>query len=383
MPNAETLVQKFDRSLPLSPRFRTGVSLHSHTMHSREYLGDLPRYLTHIPVVSYIIEREVGRSHLLSHRVFDFRRMYWTPPLSPREAFELEQKQIEEKFGLPSLVSLSDHDSIEAGLGLRTLSKFPYAEHTPISVEWSVPYEQTMLHFGIHNLPLARAKGWMDELAAFTANPDRSRLREILYELSSEPETLIVFNHPFWDIKNFGSPQEHRDFIAIFLQRYGHAIHALEVNGMRTRAENKAVLELAESVDMPVVSGGDRHGCEPNAVLNLTAATTFADFVEEIRIQRRSEIVLMPQYFDPLRHRILESAWHALCDAPGEFGRRYWMSRVFLEGEDGSTRPVSDFTGTKLQTLVDKIRWIMGFLLSPQVRPAVRLAFLGQEEGGL
>jgi hypothetical protein len=383
MPNAETLVQKFDRSLPLSPRFRTGVSLHSHTMHSREYLGDLPRYLTHIPVVSYIIEREVGRSHLLSHRVFDFRRMYWTPPLSPREAFELEQKQIEEKFGLPSLVSLSDHDSIEAGLGLRTLSQFPHADRTPVSVEWSVPYEQTMLHFGVHNLPLARAKGWMDELAAFTTNPDRSRLREILYRLSSEPETLIVFNHPFWDIKNFGSPQEHRDFIAIFLQRYGHAIHALEVNGMRPRAENNAVLELAETVDMPVVSGGDRHGCEPNAVLNLTTATTFADFVEEIRIQRRSEIVLMPQYFDPLRHRILESAWHALCDAPGEFGRRYWMSRVFLEGEDGSTRPVSDFTGTKLQTLVDKIRWIMGFLLSPQVRPAVRLAFLGQEEGGL
>jgi hypothetical protein len=59
------------------------------------------------------------------------------------------------------------------------------------------------------------------------------------------------------------------------------------------------------------------------------------------------------------------------------------MSRVFIEVEDGSTRPVSDFTGTRFQLLVDKFRWIMAFLVSPQVRPAVRLAFLGQEDGGL
>jgi hypothetical protein len=152
---------------------------------------------------------------------------------------------------------------------------------------------------------------------------------------------------------------------------------------MRSRKENQLVLQLAESVDMPVVAGGDRHGCEPNAVLNLTVATTFAEFAEEIRIDRQSHVVMMPQYFEPLRHRILESAWHALCDAPGEFGRSHWMSRVFIEGDDGSTRPVSDFTGTRFQSLVDKFRWVMAFLVSPQVRPAVRLAFLGQEDGGL
>jgi|SRR5579871_3331729 len=383
MRNAETRVQKFDRSLPLSPRFRTGVSLHSHTMHSREYLGSLPRYLTDIPIASYIIEREVGRVHLLTHRVFDFRRMYWTPPLSPREAFELEQKQIEATFGLSALVSLSDHDNIEAGLGLRMLSQFPHADRTPISVEWTLPYEQRAFHFGVHNLPLARAKAWMDELARYTANPQQQRLREILHGLSSEPDTLLVFNHPFWDVEFAGAPQKHRDCIAIFLRKYGRMIHALELNGMRSRAENQLVLQLAESVNMPVVAGGDRHGCEPNAVLNLSAATSFAEFAEEIRVDRQSHVVLMPQYFEPLRHRILESAWHALCDAPGEFGRRHWMSRIFIEGDDGSTRPVSDFTGTRFQSLVDKFRWVMAFLASPQVRPAVRLAFLGQEDGGL
>ena len=383
MHTAETQVQKFNRSQPVSPAFRTGVSLHSHTMHSKEYLGAFPGYLSHIPIASYIIEREIGRVHLHSHRVFDFRRIYWTPPLSPREAFELEQKQIEENFGLPALVSLSDHDSIEAGLGLRMLSRFPHAERTPVSVEWTVPYEQTVFHLGVHNLPLSRAKAWMDDLAAFTADPQQPRLREILQGLSSDRDTLVVFNHPFWDVENAGTPQQHRDSIEIFLQKYGHMVHALEANGMRSRAENEAVLQLAETVDLPVISGGDRHGCEPNAVLNLTAATTFAEFAEEIRVERRSHIMLMPQYFEPLRHRLLESAWHALCDAPGEFGRQHWMSRVFVEGEDGCTRPVSDFTGTRFQAVVDKFRWVMAFLVSPQVRPAVRLAFLGQEDGGL
>jgi hypothetical protein len=130
------------------------VSLHSHTMHSREYLGRLPGYISKIPIASYIIEREVGRLHMYGGRIVDFRKMYWTPPLSPHEAFELEQKQVEEKLGLRALVSLSDHDNIEAGLRLQMLER---TKRAPISVEWSVPYDQTVFHVGVHNLPVTRA----------------------------------------------------------------------------------------------------------------------------------------------------------------------------------------------------------------------------------
>jgi hypothetical protein len=91
----------------------------------------------------------------------------------------------------------------------------------------------------------------------------------------------------------------------------------------------------------------------------------------------------MPQYFEPLNHRLLESAWHALSDAPGEFGRAHWMARVFIPRADGSPQPLSDFMGTRFQRVVDVFRWIMALLVSPQVRPAVRLALLGNEEGGL
>jgi hypothetical protein len=379
MENAPTQVLKYDRSQPVFENFRSGVSLHSHTMHSREYLGQLPSYISQISIASYIIEREVGRLHLYGGRIIDFRRIYWTPPLSPREALDLEQQQVEQLLGLQALVSLSDHDNIEAGLHLQMLERTSSA---PVSVEWSVPYEQTVFHLGVHNLPAARAHAWMEELARFTANPLAERVRELLHELNAEPSVLLILNHPYWDAESVG-PEQHRDSLGIFLQKYGHLLHALEFNGLRSRGENEQVLKLSETADLPVVSGGDRHGCEPNAVLNLTAATTFGGFVDEIRCERRSQIVLMPQYFEPLRHRLLESAWHALSDAPGEFGRRHWMTRVFFQGADGSAHPVSEFTGTRFQRVIDKFRWVMAFLVSPQVRPAVRLAFLGNEEGGL
>jgi len=379
MQSGPTLVLKHDQSRQVAGEFRSGVSLHSHTMHSREYLGRLPGYISKIPVASYIIEREIGRLHLYAGRTIDFRKIYWTPPLSPREAFDLEQRQVEELLGLRALVSLSDHDNIEAGLHLHMLER---TSRVPVSVEWSVPYDQTVFHLGVHNLPVTRATVWIEELARFTANPRPELLRQLLHELNAEPSVLLVLNHPYWDAESVG-PEQHRDSLAIFLQKYGHLLHALELNGLRSRNENQQILKLSEITDLPVVSGGDRHGCEPNAVLNLTAAATFADFVDEIRLERRSHIVLMPQYFEPLRHRLLESAWHALSDAPGEFGRAHWMTRVFIDRADGSPRPLSDFMGTRFQRVVDKFRWIMAFLVSPQVRPAVRLAFLGNEEGGL
>jgi hypothetical protein len=379
MKRGSTNITNFDASRRSSSPFGTAVSLHSHTMHSREYLSRFPGYISQIPVVSYMIEREVGRLHLYGRRNVDFSRIYWTPPLSPREAFALEQRQIKTQLGLTALVSLSDHDNIEAGLHLQMVEP---TSHAPISVEWSVLHQQTVFHLGVHNLPATRATAWMQEFAQFTADPHSRNLGEILQDLNDEPGVLMVLNHPFWDAVNAGSNSQ-REGLTSFLQQYGHLMHALELNGLRPRAENKEVLELPASMELPVISGGDRHGCEPNAALNLTSATTFAEFVEEIRIEGRSEVVLMPQYYDPLRQRLLEGAWHALSDAPGEFGRRHWMARVFIEGADGISRPVSDFTGTRFQTFVDKFRWVMAFLAKPQVRPAVRMAFLGQEDGGL
>jgi hypothetical protein len=86
--------------------------------------------------------------------------------------------------------------------------------------------------------------------------------------------------------------------------------------------------------------------------------------------------------FEPLTLRLIENAWHALSDAPGEFGRRHWMTRVFIV-ENGEAKALSQFTGTRFQRVIDKFRWIIGLVANRVVRPTLRLTFLGNEEGGL
>jgi len=347
-------------------------------MHSKERLGRLPGYIAKFPIGGYIIERELGRLHLYQGWSFDFNKYYWTPPLSPREAYELESEVIEKQLGLSPLVSLSDHDNIEAGLHLRMLEA---TRNVPISVEWTVPYEETIFHLGIHNLPAARATRWMTAFEEFVTKPEEPRLGRLLAGLNACPSVLIVLNHPYWDAESLG-PEVHRRALRSFLERYQPLLHALELNGMRSRRENREVLALGEEVGMPVISGGDRHGCEPNAALNLTRAATFDEFVREVREERHSEILLMPQFFDALPLRLLENTWHALADAPGEFGRRHWMTRVFIE-KDGEATPLSQFTGTRFHRIIDKFRWLIALAATPALRPALRLPFLGNEEGGL
>lgn len=357
---------------------RTGVSLHSHTMHSKEYLGRLPRYIAKFPIGGYILEREIGRVHLYEGRIFNFNKIYWTPPLSPREAYELENRQIEEQLGCSALVSLTDHDNIEAGLHLRLLEKTKY---TPISVEWTVPYGKTEFHLGIHNLPQSRCRGWLKEFGAYRQNLNSEYLRDILAGLDNERTTLIVLNHPYWDGESIGA-SEHKRVLEEFLANYLPFLHAIELNGMRSRRENIEVLALGEAIDRPVVSGGDRHGCEANATLNLSRTSRFDEFVQEIRYDRHSQIVLMPQYFEPLPIRLIENAWHALADAPGEFGRSHWMTRIFIE-QDGEAKALTQFSTTRFKRVVEKFRWVMGLVANPVIRPALRLPFLGYEEGGL
>src|SRR5262249_4702833 len=166
----------------------------------------------------------------------------------------------------------------------------------PVSVEWTAPYEETIFHIGVHNLPPARATSWMTAFAEYTAKPDAAKLGEFLRGLNANPAVLVVLNHPYWDSESIG-PEAHRRSLQSFLATSQWLVQGLELNGMRSRRENREVIALGEAIGMPVISGGDRHGCEPNAALNLTHAATFDEFVCEVRERRRSDILLMPQFF--------------------------------------------------------------------------------------
>jgi len=237
------------------------------------------------------------------------------------------------------MVSITDHDSIKAPMLLRTV---PSARRIPVSVEWTAPYGVQSFHLGIHNLPSATATEWMATMAEYTKNPSDDRLTEILAALDAEPNVLIVFNHPLWDLYLVGR-EKHLFLVNQFLQRNGNYMHALELNGLRHWEENRAVRRLAEQWNMLLISGGDRHGVEPNANINLTNATCFTEFVHEIRRQKKSDMLFMPQYAEPWKHRILQSAVDAIRHYP-EFpqGSRTWDERVYHPDGNGVVRPLSE-----------------------------------------
>jgi hypothetical protein len=319
--------------------FRTGVSLHSHTNQSKETLDFLANLGNQYPLIRPLLALLEGRSRANHGLRVNYAASYWTPPMTPKLAFDLERGQIE-NLGMAPMVSITDHDNINAPMLLRTI---PSARHIPVSVEWSVPYGGLQdFHLGVHNLPSARAKEWMETLAAYTANPREGRLREILVALNDERNVLVVFNHPLWDLFLIGR-EKHAFLVNEFLQKYGAWLHALELNGLRNWEENRAVRRLAQQWNMLLISGGDRHGVEPNANINLTNATSFTAFVHEIRQEKKSNVLFMPQYAEPWKHRLLRSTLDAIRDYP-EFpqGSRAWDERAYHPDADGVMRPLSE-----------------------------------------
>jgi hypothetical protein len=334
---ARSTISYLWRDKKASQGFRCGVSLHSHTSQSKETLDFLANLGNQYPLIRPLLTRLEQRSERMHGLRIDYAASYWTPPMTPKLAFDLESHQIEEQE-LGPMVSITDHDSITAPMLLRTV---PSARQIPVSVEWTAPYNGQSFHLGVHNLPSARATEWMETLADFTAHPSDTRMTEILRALDAEPNVLVVFNHPLWDLYLVGR-DKHEFLVGQFLQKNGNYLHAMELNGLRNWGENRAVGRLAERWNMLLISGGDRHGVEANANINLTNATSFTEFVHEVRRQKRSDVLFMPQYAEPWKHRLLQSTLDAIRHYP-EFpqGSRTWDERVYHPDSNGVPRPLS------------------------------------------
>ncbi len=320
--------------------YATAVSLHSHTNQSRETLDFLATLGNQYPLLRPLLAHYERRSRERHNTPVNYALAYWTPPLTPKLAFDLETGQIQRKLGLMPLVSITDHDTIAAPMLLRTVAS---ARHIPVSVEWSAPFGgDQAFHLGIHNLPSDQGPAWMKVFEEYTASPNETKLTEILAALHALPNVLIVFNHPMWDLYLIGedkAAQRVRDFMAANHQY----IHALELNGLRHWKENRAVKRMAQQWNKLLISGGDRHGLEPNANVNLTSAASFTEFVHEIRYEGRSHVLFMPQYAQPWKHRILQSTLDAIRDYP-DFpqGSQVWDQRVYHPDAQGVIRPIRE-----------------------------------------
>jgi hypothetical protein len=357
----------------IARKYRTAVSLHSHTNQSKESLLFIPAFAEKWPLLRWALKKQCKKSC----RPVDFSKAYWTPPLPPKLAFDLESNQIESDLELLSLVSLTDHDSIGAPTALRQM---PAPVQIPFAVEWSVPYEGAIFHLGIHNLPESQAHLIMDDLAAYTREPSAPRLMELLAALHDIPEVLIVFNHPHWDQYCLGQAT-FRNFVDKFLKAHIEFVHAFELNGMRGWTENKSVIELALAWQRPLISGGDRHGCEPSAALNLTCAGSFAEFVQEIRLQQQSHIVFMPQYSELLGIRFMQTVIDTIRDYPDHpVGSRRWDERVFhMDFQAGYHRPLSVLWKAP-PAFLGRIFTVFRMVENAPVRHALNFTFRGKAE---
>lgn len=361
--------------------YRTGVSLHSHTLHSHECLSFISRAVRNVPYVSRALSRH-QEEYRAKHqgRGLDLTRAWWTPPLSARRAWMLEKNQIETGLQLGALVSLTDHDNIEAGT---LLSVTEPSAAGPISVEWTVPYRQTFFHIGVHNIPPGEAQQWMQQMRDFTAKPDEAAIADLLFAWGSRPDTLVILNHPMWDEKGIGVGL-HWSLVRGFLKRFGGFLHGLELNGLRPWKENRGVLTLARTAGLPVVSGGDRHACEPNACVNLTNATSFAEFAEEVRVYGWSDVLFMEQYREPFKMRIIHNICEVLRDNPEHcMGWTRWTDRVFYLCDDGIVRNLSQLWGERTPGVVNQFVSIMGLVRDGWLNSALRFALTEKEEPAL
>jgi hypothetical protein len=279
--------------------------------------------------VSRYFERSLADYQHENGHPLDFGEWYWRPPVTPDGVIDSEQTQAAQRLDLPGLVSLTDHDTIGGPRALRENGR----DDVPLSVEWSVPFEGCLFHLGVHGISPASIDGITDGFQAYTAGPSTGspgRLGELLDALSECPETIVVFNHPCWDLAKVGQLR-HDSTLLAFLRRYHDRIHALELNGYRDWAENRLVLPIAKGFGIPVVAGGDRHGLAPNTMVNLTRASEWAAFVHELRIERVSHSVVFPEYRDPFVGRIFQSAADILRPHHEHHrGQTTWSERVFI-----------------------------------------------------
>lgn len=357
-------------------KFRSLASLHSHTLCSKETLAFINKLARNCTPIRLGLERGRKRYKEVHGTNLDLRRAWWTPPVAPRDAWLLEQDHIQSRFNANALVSLTDHDSIEAPLGLRVLED---CRELPISVEWTVPFGPTFFHLGIHNLPANSARELMSAMESFTASRKTLTLGSLLESISSHRETLVVFNHPCWDESGIGA-QQHEQWAWHFASQYADFLHAFELNGLRPWPENRRALRMAQEAGKPIVSGGDRHALEPNTILDLTEALHFSQYVDQVRAGY-TDLLVTDAYRENFQLRILQN----LQDIMGpqeKHGRgwRDWSDRVFYLCDDGVVYPLSKLFSTRVPGVIQLFIKSLQLIRNRTVQRTVRSAFPRVEE---
>jgi predicted metal-dependent phosphoesterase TrpH len=190
--------------------------------------------------------------------------------------------------------TITDHDEFAGNVALQR-GRPDLKGRIAIGEELSLWYQGHLFHLGLSGLP----ESGIDDTHGRIQSAARGGRHDELFETLAATGCLVVLNHPLvaW------APGAKEIPITDLLTRYGWAIHALEVNGMRRREENASVLELARQWRKPVVGGGDSHLLVASSVVTLSQAATFKDFIAEVK-EGRAVPFVTPNYFAPLNWKL-------------------------------------------------------------------------------
>jgi predicted metal-dependent phosphoesterase TrpH len=277
--------------------FGYAVSLHNHSCHSVEKLAALNQIvkLGFMRPLSGILQRSFGLDGVSG---LNYAEITFNPPYTPEDVYRIESTAAA-PWGFDGVhLTITDHDEFAGSLALlrgRPDLNSSTNGRVAIGEEVSVWYEGHLFHLGVSGLP----ENDIEKTHARIQAAARAGRHDELFETLAASECLVVLNHPLvaW------APGSETIPITHLLTRYGWAIHALEVNGMRRREENDAVLELAQQWKKPVVGGGDSHLLVASSIISLSRAASFRDFIAEVKDGHAVPFVT-PEYFAPLNWKL-------------------------------------------------------------------------------
>jgi hypothetical protein len=282
------------RECPYPDReFGYAVSLHNHSCHSVEKLAALNQVvkLAYMRPLSGVLQRSFGLNGVAG---LNYAEITYNPPYTPEDVYQMESAAASD-WGFDGVhLTISDHDEFAGSLALLS-DRADLKGRIALGEELSLWYQGHLFHLGLSGLP----ESAIAETHTRIQTAARSGRYDELFETLAASACLVVLNHPLvaWQ------PGAQTIPVTELLSRYGWAIHALEINGMRSREENDRVLELARQWRKPVIGGGDSHLLVASSVLSLSRAASFEGFVAEVKDGHAVPFV-SPDYFAPLKWKL-------------------------------------------------------------------------------
>jgi predicted metal-dependent phosphoesterase TrpH len=273
--------------------FGYAVSLHNHSRYSVEKLSALNHVIkkTFMRPWAGILQKSFGLGGISN---LNYADVTFNPPYAPEDVYQMEAAAAAQ-WGFDGVhLAITDHDEFAGSLALQR-NRPDLDGRIALSEELSLWFHGHLFHLGVCHLPESGVEATHTQIqtAACAGRYDE------LFEILSASGCLVVLNHPLvaW------APGAQAIPATELLSRYGWAIHALEVNGMRPREENDRVLDLSRQWQKPVVGGGDSHLLVASSVISLSRAATFKDFIAEVKDGHAVPFVT-PDYFAPLNWKL-------------------------------------------------------------------------------